>query len=118
MIDAERVHFKTCSELATDEKQTAGARNAFAVKAARVQARLGTLQALQALQAQPEQAFWPGRHPLHLYDASDVLDATAKFSVRPARGVKDLERTCLARAFSMDSDIIGVRARVQGAEKR
>ena len=76
-------------------------------------ASLGTLQALQA---QSEKAFWPGLHSLYLYDGSDVLDATAKFSVRPARGVKDQERTRLARAFSMASGIIGVHARVKGAE--
>ena len=113
MIDAERAHLKTCSGLVADEKQTAGARNACTVMTARVRARLGTLQALQA---QPEQAFWPGLHPLHLYDVSNVLDAKAKFSVRPARGVKDQERTRLARAFSMDSGIIGVRARAKGVE--
>ena len=113
MMDAERAYLKTCSELVADEKQTADVRNAFSAKAARVQARLVTLQALQA---QPEQAFWPGLHPLHLYDTNDVLDATAKFSERPVRGDKDLERTRHARAFSMDSGIIGVHARVQGAE--
>ena len=111
MIDAERAHLKTRSDLTADETQAAGARNASTVKAARVRARLGTLQALQA---QPEQAFWPGLHSLHIYDASDVLDATAKFSERPARGVKDRERTRLARAFCMDSGIICVHELVQG----
>ena len=48
MIEAERAHFVTSSALAADEKQTADVRNANLAKTARAQAKLGTLEALQA----------------------------------------------------------------------
>ena len=113
VLEAERAHFATCSALAADGKQTADIRNANRAKAARVQAKIGTLEALQA---QPHQAFWVGLKPLQFYDANGVLDATVQFRARPDRGVKDLERSRLARAFCVESGVMAAHARVQGAE--
>ena len=113
MIEAKRAHFATCSALAADVKQTADVRNANRAKAARVQAKLGTLEALRA---QPTQAFWMGLQPPHFYDAKDVLDATAQFTERSVRGVKDTEGSRLACAFCLESGIMAVHARAQGSE--
>ena len=113
MIAAEQAYFATSSALAADEKQTADVRNASLGRAARAQAKFGTLEALQA---QPTQAFWPGLIPLHFYDANDVLDATAQLAECPARGVKDKDRSRLARAFGVESGVMVVHARTQGLE--
>jgi hypothetical protein len=111
MIAAEQAQFATSSALAVDEKQTADVRNAGLGRAARAKAKLGTLEALQA---QPTQAFWPGLLPLHFYDINDVLDATAQFTECPVRGVKDRDRSSLARAFGAESGVMVVHARTQG----
>ena len=96
MIAAEKAHFEMSNALAADEKQTADVRKANLGKVGRVRAAIGTLEALHA---QPTQAFWSGCLSLHFWDVHGVLDATAKFTERPERDVKDRGRSSLTRAF-------------------
>ena len=109
---AEKAYFAKSNALAADEKQTAGVRKASLERVGRVRAAIGTLEALHA---QPTGAFWPGLLSLHFYDANDTMDATAKFKERPERGVKDRDRSSLARAFGAESGVMVVHARTQGA---
>ena len=106
MIDAERAHLKTCSDLAADEKQTADARNAC-------------LHACKPGLARCRRCRRNRRKPSGQVTTPCTSTTSAVFLMqrRSSRcalcGASKIKN---ARAFSMDSGIIGVHARVQGAE--
>ena len=110
---AEKAYFAKSNALAADEKQTAECPEGEP-REGWTRTRSDWHAGGAARAANSGFLAWPSLLSTSMTPTT-TMDATAKFTERPERGVKDRDRSSLARAFGAESGVMVVHARTQGA---